>query len=184
MRTIILLLTILLVNGAIHAQFERNRYQTLKSTIKISAMKDGQAYVWENKNPNVVLDYKVGNLDIYLTNKDFVQSSEEQPQLTNPEEELREFVIKGIVPIDPIIQQLVIKQQYFVELSLINRELGLNNPIKFDLTVTNPGTSQKQYRMFSLHGTLDNREMMLPAFEGFDPEIEIWIGWAAYAITH
>ena len=147
-------------------------------------MKDGEGYIWENKNINLVLDYKIGDLKVFLTNKDFVNVDEQQTTLVDSDEEKREFIIKGILPINDIIQQLVINKQYFVELNLINRELDIDNPLRFDLTVTNPGTSQRNYRMFSMHGEMYNSDLQLPGFYGFDDKIEIWINWTAYSLIH
>jgi hypothetical protein len=184
MKIYFTLLTLVFFSCSTFAQFERNRYQTMKSTIKISAMKNGVNYVWENKNINLVLDYKVGNLNVYLKNKDFVNVNDAPDSPIDSLGWDLEYILQGIVPINDIIMQTAIKREYVVELNIINRELGLNNPIQFNLTVTRPGTTQQNYRLFSMRGRMYNSVLQLPAMEGFDDEIEIWIGWTAYTIAH
>jgi hypothetical protein len=184
MNTYLALLILLFFSYNTFAQVERNRYQTMKSTMKISAMKNGENYVWENKNIHLVLDYKVGNLQVKMVNRDFVNVNEAPDSPIDSLGWELEYTLQGIIPINDIIQQLVIKRDYVVELNIINRELGLNHPVQFTLTVTNPGTTQQNYRLFSMRGRMYNSVLRFPALEGFDDEIEVWIGWTAYSIIH
>ena len=184
MKASIALLISLIISVNAIGQVERNRYQTLSSVIQITASKNGESYIYENKNVNLVLDYKVGNFQAEFSNMGFVLTTDATSSSLDSLETEREFAFKGILPIDEIIQQLVIKKQYFVELELINWELDLNETLSFDLTVTNPGNTQQNYRMYSLHCKMKYQHLQLAAFEGFDDDVEIWINWTAYAIIH
>jgi hypothetical protein len=184
MKTIILTLFLLIAGQSAFSQFDRNSYQTQKTTIKVGIMKDGEMTILENSDINLVLDYGVGNLQVRLLNKDFSDPKQESPPSINASEGLREYFVRGILPINDILNQRQIKQEYIVELNFSSRELGINHPVRFDLTVTspNPGKNQSKYRMFILHGTFYNSELQLPYFEGYEDEIEVWIKWTAYYI--
>lgn len=48
--------------------------------------------------------------------------------------------------------------------------------ILFDMQVTRPESSvNKAFRAFSLNGMLQNDQLNLPAFEGFEDEIGLWL---------
>ena len=153
---------------------QETRYQTNKAALKINAFKEGENYQWENKNITVLLDYRNGDFISRLKNTDF-HSTIHQEFHETPEGEELEYVFKGILPIDEIINQRNISQTYPVELQLICDELGLDETIGFQMTITRPGTGSQNYRIFSLQGKLYNEELGLPAFSGFDNEIELWI---------
>ena len=131
-----------------------------------------------------MLDYGLGNLLVKLRNKDFIAVNETSPEAINSADIEREYIVRGALPINEILNQKQIKDRYFIELSLVNSELGINHPVPFDLTVTtpNPSINKAKYRSFSLHGTFSNSELQLPYFEGFEDEIEIWIKWTAYYV--
>jgi hypothetical protein len=184
MKALISTFVIMMIGLNVFGQFDRNSYQTQKTTIKIGVMKDGEQYILENTDINLSLDYGVGNLRVRLENKDFSNLRENSPSTIDSPDMEREYLISGILPINEILNQKQITEQYFVELNLFNRELNINHPVRYDLTVStpNPSINQAKFRRFILHGTLYNSELQLPYFEGFDDEIEIWIKWTAYYI--
>lgn len=143
--------------------------------MKISAFKNGENYQWENKNISVALAYQTGQFSLKLSNVDFVMNKTNQQAISDTVVDNREFTLSGIFPINQIINQLAHDQQYVVELQLSNWDLSLDQTLNFNLIVTNPGTNKAQYRMFQMNGKLYNDELQLPAFEGFDNEVEIWI---------
>ena len=96
------------------------------------------------------------------------------------EEEELEYLFKGILPITEIVNQLSISQTYPVELQLICEELRLEETIAFQMTITRPGSGSANYRIFTFQGKMYNEELQLPAFEGFDNEIDVWIIFNAY----
>lgn len=149
--------------------------------MKISAFKDGENIQWENKNVTVRLDYQIGNFITRLKNSDFYDSNMQSVVNTDEMGDEREYTLQGIFPITEIIDQRQIEQSYVVELQLINQELMLNRTIMFDMKVTRPSQSaQGNYRVFLLHGKMYNDELRLPGFEGFDNEIEVYIGFNGF----
>jgi hypothetical protein len=181
MRSIVLFIIFILLAETGIAQ-AGSRFQTYQSVMKISAFKNGENQQWENKNVRVVLDYQSGEFTVKLDNRDFYQNQTNLPVVPDSMNRDLEYTFKGILPIREIINQKQIKQNYVFEAQLINYDLSLNNPVKFDVNVTNPGTSQNNYRIFMMHGKLYNDELHLPAFEGFDNEIEIWLGFNGYMV--
>ena len=160
---------------------QETRYQTFTAALKINAFKEGENFQWENKNITTFLDYRNGDFITRLKNTDFYSTVHpEFHQQKDGGAEL-EYLFKGIFPITDIINQKSINQTYPVELQLICEELGLDKTIAFQMTITRPGSGSKNYRIFSLQGKLYNDELQLPAFEGFDNEIDIWIVFNAYS---
>lgn len=180
MKTIITLIIIVIAINA--GMSQEARYQTFKAGLKISAFKDGENFQWENKNITTFLDYRNGDFITRLKNSDFRTETQNESQEFEPTEEF-EYVFKGIFPITEIINQKNINQTYPVELQLICDELRLDETLAFEMTITRPnsGTGSKDYRVFSLQGKLYNDDLELPAFYGFENEVQLWIIFNAYS---
>ena len=179
MKTLITLAAIIFTINLSLAQ--ETRYQTNKAALKISAFKEGENYQWENKDISTFLDYRNGDFITRLKNSDFNSTAQPEFNEVSMAEEELEYVFKGILPITEIINQKSINQTYPIELQIINDELGLDETIAFQMTVTRPSTNSRNYRIFSFQGKLYNDELQLPAFEGFDNEIELWIIFNAFS---
>ncbi len=151
-------------------------YITYSSSVKLIALQGSESYEWENTDSSVVLNYKTGDFIARLKNSDFYNPLHPEPSDPDIEQEEREFLFKGIFPINDLINQKSTSQHYNVELQLICDDLRLNEPVNFEMTVTNPnpGSSQKSYRIFSMQGILYNDQLNLQAFDGFDNEIELY----------
>jgi hypothetical protein len=152
------------------------QFMTYTSILKIIAAKNGETFEWENKDIGVKIDYQSGEFITRLKNSDFVNTTNDSnPQKNTPETE-REFTLEGTFPIAEIIQQQQAKQNYKVELHLINSDLDVSETILFDLVLTKPESgNNNSYRGFSLNGVLYNDRLNLPSFAGFDNEIELWL---------
>lgn len=157
-------------------------YVTYSSSIKLIALQGNDTYEWENKNSVVVLNYKTGDFIARLKNSDFYNPLHPAPSDPDLAEEEREFLFKGIFPINDLINQKSTNQKYNIELQLICDDLRLNEPVNFEMTVTNPnpGNSQKGYRIFTLQGILYNDQLNLPTFIGFDNEVELFINFNGF----
>lgn len=162
---------------------QQRQYQTYTAILKITATKEGEKLNWKNKNILVRLDYKIGEFFTRLRNVDFENTDQFNQPVSDTVIQEMEYTFKGILPIRDIINQKQIKQQYTVELMLNNEELSLREPILFDMTITRPSSGEGNYRVFSLHGKLYNDQLQLPAFEGYDDEIEIWLAFNGFMNT-
>ena len=184
MKTAALVFVMAILSLNLSAQFERNSYQTQKTWLKVGIVQNGEWFIIEHQDINLVLDYGLGNLQINLKNTDFDTLNHTREETDYPLKEERIYQIKGTIPINDILNQKRIEAQYFVELNLSNRELGINHPVRFDLTVStpNPSMNKAKFRNFILHGTFQNHELKLPYFEGYDDNIEVWIKWTAYYV--
>lgn len=181
MKTIITFAAFILLSVSVSGQSQA-RYQTYQSKMKIIAIKQGQEYQWENKNITVLLDYQNGDFLVKLRNSDFLMNALDSPD-TSEIQDITEYQLRGIFPIRAIINQKQINQHYNVELQLVNDERDINNTLRFDLEVTNPGTTRANYRIFILQGILYNNEVHIPAFAGFDNDITIRIGFNGYFVN-
>ncbi len=174
---LILLLTVFSIN---FTAAQQPNYRTYSSVIKLSAFKGDKNYQWENKDNVIFLDYRTGDFIVRLKNKDFYNELHPAPVNPDSEVEEREFIFKGILPIRDIINQKSNSQTYDVELQLICDDLRLNETINFKMTISRPGSSSQNYRIFMLKGILYNDQLNLPSFEGFNNEIEIFINFNGY----
>jgi len=178
MKNLFVILFAILFSTTLFSQ--QRQYQTYSAILKIAATKDGEQFTWENKNILVRLDYKIGEFITRLKNIDF-KNSDQINQLNADTTTLElEYTFKGIFPIRDIINQKQINQHYTQELILNNEDLGIRAPVLFDMTVTRPGSGEGNYRVFSLQGKLYNDQLQIPAFEGFDDEIEIWLAFNGF----
>ena len=179
MKLISITLLMLFFTIALFAQ--QPQYQTYTAIMKISAVKEGEQFQWENKNITVRLDYKTGEFISRLKNHDFEKTGTPAATIADSTEQEMEYTLKGIFPVYDIINQKSINQNYTVELILNNDDLRLRESVLFDMQITRPNSGQNSsYRVFSLHGKLYNNQLNLPAFEGYDDEIEIWLLFNGY----
>jgi hypothetical protein len=155
---------------------QQTQYLTYTSTMRIRAMKNGERTEWENKNISVRLDYRTGDFISYLRNYDFVNHEMASSLQNDSIVSKREFTLSGVFPINDIINQQQEQQDYKVELQLRNDDSNLAKSLLFDMMITRPSSgSNRAYRIFSLNAVLYNDQMHMPAFAGYDNEIEIWL---------
>ncbi len=152
-------------------------YKTIRSSVTLIAVKDNEPYQWENTDNTVFLDYKNGDFKVRLKNRDFYNPLHPEPEDPDLDDEEREFLLQGILPINQIINQKMTHQSYQIELQLICDALRMNETIQFNMTITKPGSSSQNYRIFALQGILYNDQLNLPFFEGFDNEVEMHINF-------
>ncbi len=168
-----ILVFFILVAISLNGFAQETQYQTISATLKITAVKNGETYNLENKNVAVRLNYKNGDFLVRLKNTDFQQAANKHTTLqtnTNDNDE-REYIFKGILPVNALINQKSINRAYPVELQLICDDLNINETLHFNMSVTRPGSGS--YRIFSLSGTLYNEEVKIPAFNGYDNKVEM-----------
>ncbi len=176
-----ILFTILFTALFLNAMPQQANFRTYSSVIKLSAFKGDKNYQWENKDNVIFLNYETGDLIIRMKNTDFYNPLHPAPPDSLLEQEEREFVFKGILPIREIINQKTSSQKYNVELQLICDEMRLSETINFEMTIIRPGDAAEQnYRIFSLAGTLYNDKLNLPYFEGLNNEIVLYINFNGY----
>ncbi len=174
-------ITVLIAVLFLNARSQQATFRTYSSVIKLSANQGDNNYQWENKDNVIFLNYKTGELIVRMKNADFYNPVHPAPVDSSLEDEEREYVFKGILPIRDIINQKTNTQRYDVELQLICEEMRLNESVNFEMTIMRPGNSAEQnYRIFSLKGILYNDRLNLPYFENFDNEIEIYINFNGY----
>lgn len=152
------------------------QYMTHNSLMKIMASKKGESVEWQNDNVSIRFDYKTGDFITYLTNTDFVKPNEDNGMTQQSDLPKRQLTLSGTLPISDIINQQQSTQNYKVELNLEAEDLDLSETILFDMLITKPESgNSKSYKMFTLNGILYNDHVNLPAFAGYDNEIQLWL---------
>ncbi len=173
MKKYIILIVLTISSLVFYAQ--EPQFQTYSADLLIVATKDGDNVQWQNKDIVVTLNYRTGDFKAIINNTDFYNK---QTNMKISEDSISissEFLFVGIMPIRDIVNQKAINQDYDTELQLINYDMDLTEMINFKMNVMRPNQNAGAYRVFTLTGTLYNYELNLPAFEGYDNEVEIRI---------
>jgi hypothetical protein len=174
MKTFLISGILLFMATAVVAQ--QSKFVTYNSAMKILARNNGEAVEWENTNISVNFDYRTGEFITYLTNTDFANPNADADNTGDDEVQRRQLTLEGTFPINDIINQQQATQNYKVELQLRADDLNLSETILFDMTIMQPETGEgKSSRFFKLSGILYNEETNLPAFIGYDNDIQIWL---------
>ncbi len=166
--------------GSIISNAQEAKFQTYTADLLVIATKEGKNIQWQNKDIVVTLNYKTGDFKTIVKNSDFYNK---QTNTKVSEDEISnnsEFIIEGNMPIDQIINQKVINQDYDIELQLTNYDISLSEMINFKMNIMRPNQNANSYRVFTLAGVLYNDELNLPAFSGYDNEVEIRIIFNAF----
>ena len=155
-------------------------FQTYSADLLVIATKGGENIQWQNKDIRVTLNYKTGSFKAVINNNDFYNK---QTNIKVSEDKISsntEFLIIGNMPINQIINQKLINQNYDVELQLTNKEISFSETINFKMNIMRPSQNASSYRVFTLTGVLYNDELNLPAFKGYDNEVEVHIIFNAF----
>lgn len=156
-------------------------YQTYSASMTIFASKDGTDYQWTNKEILVNLNYKTGDFKLLLNKSDFLQkdSSANFNQKHNTANN-HQFNFSGVFPIDQILNQKTTNKSYNIELQLENESFDFFTTVNFNMTVIRTSQKAGSYRVFTLDGSLNNDDLNLPEFEGYDNEISTRIIFNAF----
>jgi hypothetical protein len=156
---------------------QESKYKTFKAKMELIGEKNGEKIQWENNNITVSLDYKTGNFISQIKNTDFYEK-QFRDQENNKNIEQRVIVLKGIFPIERIIDQKPINATYNVDMELNTPEDIY--PLNFNVGVTKPGKGPNAYRVFVMQGKIYNNETNFPKLKGFENEIEIIVTFNAF----
>lgn len=167
------LIVISLITSSLFFYAQEPQFQTYSADLLIIATKDGENFQWQNKNIVVTLNYKTGDFKAIIHNNDFYNKQSNIRVMEDSISNNSEFMLIDIFPIERIIYQKSINQDYNIELQLINNDLSLSKLLNFKMNVMRPNQNAGSYRVFTLTGTLYNYDLNLPAFRGYDNEVEI-----------
>lgn len=171
---------LLLISFSIQSYSQSPKFQTLSAQIEIVASKDGNDHTWKNSNILVNLNYKTGAINIKLKNSDFYEDQSSFNDLSNDAGEKLEYILKGFLPINEILNQKTYNQDYTVELQLTNDDIDFSKELNFQMNVMRTSQNSDSYRVFTFTGTLYNDEVRLPAFKGYDNEVDVRIFFNAF----
>ena len=171
MKKYIVLLSIIINNLLLFSQSPQ--FQTYSADLLIIATKDGENFQWQNKDIVVTLNYKTGAFKAIINNHDFYNKESNTKVAEDSISSNSKFLLIDILPINRIIDQKTINQDYDIELQLTNNDISLSKMLNFKMNVMRPNQNANSYRVFTLTGILYNQELNLPAFAGFDNEVEI-----------
>ena len=177
------LFLVIFVFGSITNYAQNPSYQTYSADLLIIATKDGENYQWKNKNIVVTLDYKTGNLKAIVNKNDFYNSDSSFRANENNKNSMldnNEYIFEGNMPINQILNQKTINQDYDIELQLTNQDIDFSNTVNFKMNIMRPSQESASYRVFTLTGKLYVDELKLPTFDGYDNTIEIRIIFNAF----
>ncbi len=163
-----------------NTQAQKPGYQTYSANMIIAATAGSENHEWENNKIMVNLNYKTGNIRIDLRNIDFYNKASLVEVNNDTTLNSTKFTLKGILPIEQIINQKTYNQEYITELQLINDNNDFSVEVNFKMNIMRTSQQSGSYRVFTLTGTLYNDEINIPSFKGYDNEIEIRIMFNAF----
>jgi len=163
------------MSTGLHAQ--QAKYQTFKAKMTLVGEKEGQQKQWDNESITVALDYETGNFISRMYNTDFNEKYG-SGESANEDIEREDIVLKGIFPIERIIDQKSINATYDVEMELTTPADTFI--LNFTIEVTKPGEGKAAYRIFLMRSTLYNDQTNFKAFEGYENDISILLAFNAY----
>jgi len=155
-------------------------FQTYSADLLVIATKDGESKQWQNKDILITLNYQTGAFRATITNSDFYNKQTNIKVNKDSISNDSEFVFEGNMPINQILNQKTINQDYDIELQLTNDDISLSEVINIKMNIMRPNQNTNSYRVFTLTGILYNDELNLPAFKGYDNEVEIRIIFNAF----
>jgi len=174
------LLSITLIICSIIVFGQAPKFQTYTADLLVIATKDGVSSQWQNKDILITLNYKTGSFKAIIHNSDFYNKETsirvKESDISNDSE----FIFEGNMPINQILNQKTINQDYDIELQLTNDDISLSEVINIKMNIMRPNQNSNSYRVFTLTGILYNDELNLPAFKGYDNEVEIRIIFNAF----
>ncbi|NQU32175.1 MAG: hypothetical protein HQ521_02980 [Bacteroidetes bacterium] len=163
-----------------NTQAQEPGYQTYSANMIIVANVGSENHEWENNKIMVNLNYKTGNIRIDLKNIDFYSKASLVEVNNDTTLNSTKFTLKGILPIEQIINQKTYNQEYITELQLINDNIDFSVEVNLKMNIMRTSQQSGSYRVFTLMGTLYNDEINIPAFKGYENEIEIRITFNAF----
>jgi len=169
-----ILLLALIINSLLSFS-QSSQFQTYSANLLVIATRGGENFQWENNDILVALNYKTGDFKAIINNSDFYNKKTNIKLAADSISNDSEFLLTDVMPIDKILDQKAINQDYDVELQLTNEDISLSKMLNFKMNVMRPNQNADSYRVFTLSGTLYNHELNLPAFAGYDNEVEIRI---------
>lgn len=168
---------LIILTGTLTTYAQQSKYQTYTSKMSLIGIKNTEKIQFDNNNITVQLDYKTGEFISRLKNTDFrLKDSFYENNGVKTDE--RELILKGILPINDIINQKSKVANYKTELQLIDGDEIYH--INYDLQIQKPGGGNANYRIFLMKGTIYNDETQFPAFEGFENEISMILSFNAF----
>jgi len=168
------LLLALIINSLLSFS-QSPQFQIYSADLLLIATKDGENFQWQNKDIVVTLNYKTGDFKAIINNNDFYNKETNIRVVQDSISDNSEFFLIDILPIDRIINQKAINQDYDIELQLTNENISFSKMLNFKMNVMRTNQNTDNYRVFTLSGVLYNNELNLPAFVGYENEVEIRI---------
>ena len=179
------ILTAFFLLFSFHSFAQVAQYRAINGTLFLNISKNGEAYRFVNKNILVNIDYTSGNFLLKLSNTDLYQPDSTNISRLSDTISPQQYVFSGILPVNDILNQQTNVQNYNIELQLTNDNIGLDQTINLDMTITLPFASgRSNYRVFDMKGMLYNDQLQLPALIDFDNEIQFWIQFAGISTSN
>ncbi len=178
MKKITLIIIFIISNLLIIAQSPQ--YKTYSADLLVIATKANQNHQWQNKNIAVSLNYKTGSFKIIVNSSDFYNKQNNKVPNKNGDVIRSEYIFEGNMPIEQIINQKTDNQNYDLELQFTNTDISFSEMVNFKMDIMRTSQAANSYRVFTLSGILYNDEINIPAFKGYDNEIELRIIFNAF----
>lgn len=175
MKITTLLLMAILISGFVAAQ---KQIQIKNQRFEMNAIRNGQPVHVETKNFSLSINYDTGEFFARINITESRLYTDEEMEYRIPGDEILE--ITGIIPINEIIDNQALKQQYVFELNV--KHISTNVTVVFNFDATHIKSSNRGFTVFRVTGKVNLLDFGLRDLKGYEPEVELLMDFQAYMI--
>ncbi len=175
MKIATLLLMVVLISGFVAAQ---KQIQIKNQRFEMNAIRNGQPVHLETKNYSLSINYDTGEFFARINITESRLYTDEEMEYRIPGDEILE--ITGIIPINEIIDNQALKQQYVFELNVTHISTNVNVVFTFD--ATHIKNSNRGFTVFRVSGTVNLLDFGVKDLKGYEPEVEFLMDFQTYIL--
>lgn len=175
MKTSILLLFVLLIPVF---SFAQKQIQIKDQVFEMNAIREGKPVKVETKNFGIKLNYETGEFYAKINITESRLYSDDEVEFRIPGDEIIE--ITGIIPINTIIDNQEQQRQYTYELNV--KHLSTNVTVVFTFDVAYISNTASGFTIFRVNGTINLLDFSVEDLKGYDPEVNLFLGFQANMI--
>jgi hypothetical protein len=175
MKIFTFLLIVFFIPGFLIAQ---KQIQLKDQRFEMNAVREGKPVKVETKKFGLILNYETGEFYAKINLTDSRLYADDEFEFRIPGDEILE--ITGIIPINEIINNQEQTKQYIYELEV--KHLSANVPVVFTFDLGYISNSARGFTIFRVNGNINLLDFEVQDLKGYEPEVNLFLGFQAYMI--
>ncbi len=156
----------------------QKQIQIKDQRFEMNAVREGQPVKVETKKYGLKLNYETGEFYARINLTEARLYSDEEVEFRIPGDEILE--IEGVIPINEIIDNQAQQRQYIYELNV--KHLSANIPVVFTFDAAYIKNTARGFTIFRVNGKINLLDFEVQDLKGYDPEVDLFLGFQAYMI--